>query len=246
MKATMLVCAAVCGGGLIGETADEAYARLTAYRSVWETNAVAYARSICLAKDLDAAAANGMWFVDAMSFPDVTETNRLDSILQAKEEIMRQGYIEGSIQSNTNCWYALADFIARLKTTVDPRWQEEDENRPFFDFNNYRQECLEAHMRQYTNRVSKADAVKAFNRVWHSMFAAKWNREVNLHSALRHAKQMMRDRFWLFGAKDLPADVKNACRSNIVERARLTADEERYIFDEVPDWYYKVMGIKRK
>ena len=59
-----------------------------------------------------------------------------------------------------------------------------------------------------------------------------------------YAKQTMRDRFWLFGAKDLPPDVKAVCRSNIVVRAHLTPEEEKHIFDDVPDWYLRLKGIK--
>ena len=47
----------------------------------------------------------------------------------------------------------------------------------------------------------------------------------------------MKERFWLFGAKDLPADVKAVCRSNIVERAHLTPEEEHDIFEVIPSWF---------
>ena len=41
-------------------------------------------------------------------------------------------------------------------------------------------------------------------------------------------------------------EIKAMCRSNIVERAHLTAEEERDIFEYLPYWYYRVMGIKQK
>ena len=79
------------------------------------------------------------------------------------------------------------------------------------------------------------------------MIRDKQNRERALKRAQDYAKyQTMRDRFWLFGAKDLSADVKALCRSNIVDRAHLTPEEEHDIFEDVPDWYYRVMGIRGK
>ena len=232
-------------GGLLAETAEEAYARLSSYRSVWDTNALAYVKLAAIGDDPAVTEAKAKWFVDVLAFPDVTETNRLDEVLSAKEKII--SYNDGSygIESNTNCWYAVADFIARLKSVVDPGWQDVEGESFSIALRNYRQECLEAYVRQYTNVVSGVDPTNAFYQGWHSMYIDKWNREVSLNSALDSAKHTMKDRFWLFGAKDFPAEVKAVCRSNIVERAHLTAEEERDIFEDVPYWYNRVMGTKK-
>ena len=69
------------------------------------------------------------------------------------------------------------------------------------------------------------------------MYIDKWNREVSISSALDRAKNTMRDRFWLFGTKGLSDSEKAICRSNIVERAHLTPEEEHEIFEVIPDWF---------
>ena len=157
---------------------------------------------------------------------------------------------------------ALADYIARLKSAADPRWIDGSyyvvtdvlpdgstigaNTNPLLNFASYKLEHYENYRQSHTNFVNETDAHNAFAEEWSNMVRNRQNRERALERAQRYAKHIMRDRFWLFGAKDWPSDVKAACRSNMVSRAHLTADEDRYIFDEVPDWYYKVMGIKRK
>ena len=245
MKRLVLSCMMIDVFALHAETAEEAYARLSSYRSVWDTNALAYVKLAAIGDDPAVAEAKAKWFVDVLAFPDVTETNRLDEVLSAKEKII--SYNDGSygIESNTNCWYAVADFIARLKSVVDPGWQDVEGESFFIALRNYRQECLEAYVRQYTNVVSGVDPTNAFYQGWHSMYIDKWNREVSLESALNRAKHTMKERFWWFGAKNMPDEVKDVRRSNIVTRAHLTPAEEHFIFDDKPDFYYKIMGIKR-
>ena len=222
---------------LLAETAEEAYARLSSYRSVWDTNAVAYVKLAAIGEDPAIAEAKAKWFVDVLAFPDVTETNRLNEVLFAKKKII--SYNDGSygVESNTNCWYAVADFIARLKSVSDPLWQDVESETFSRALRNYRRECLEAYVRQYTNFVSGVNPTNAFYREWHSMYIHKWNREVSISSALDRAKNTMRDRFWLFGTKGLSDSEKAICRSNIVERAHLTPEEEHEIFEVIPDWF---------
>lgn len=247
---------------LLAETTEEAYARLSSYRSLWETNVVAYYKTAKAINDPAFAVANGKWFVDFLSYPDVTETNRLEDVLYAREKVISDCAGSFGVESNTNCWYALADYIAHLKDVSDPRWIDERHEvitgyfddgvaicantNPLLNFASYKQEHYEEYKRQHTNLVVEADAFNAFHKEWRLMIRGKKNREYALKRVQDYAKQMIRDRFWLFGAKDLSDSEKAVCRSNIVERAHLTPEEEREIFDYVPEWYYKVMGIKRK
>ena len=71
-------------GALQGETVEEAYARLSAYRSVWETNAWAYVQTVPVVTNKALAEANGLWFADFLKYPDITDTNRLHEIIRAK------------------------------------------------------------------------------------------------------------------------------------------------------------------
>ncbi|MBR4257413.1 MAG: hypothetical protein IKQ17_00110 [Kiritimatiellae bacterium] len=263
MNKLLALGAAAFIGGLFAETEEEAYARLSAYRNVWETNAWAYAKSINLAKGQESSGANGRWFVDFLSYPDVTDTNRFYEVFSARETVLFRTTGAYGIRDNTNCWYALADYIARIKDVADPRWIDEQyefvtdvlddgvtlggNTNPLLNFASYKLEHYEEYKRQHTNLVVEADAFNAFCEEWRFMIRDKQNRERALKRAQDYAKyQTMRDRFWLFGAKDLSADVKALCRSNIVERAHLTPEEEHDIFEDVPDWYYRVMGIRGK
>ena len=246
MKRILVVVSVIALSALLAETAEEAYARLSSYRGVWETNATAYAKLAAIGDDPAVAEAKTRWLLDVLAFPDVTETNRLVDVLWAKEEILSWNGGSASIVGNTNCWYAVADYIARLKSVADPGWQDVESESFSRAVRNYRQECLEAYVRQHTNFVAGVNPTNSFYRGWRSMYIDKWNREVRISSALDSAKQRIKMDFWLFGAKDFPAEVKAVCRSNIVERAHLTTEEERYIFEDVPYWYNRVMGIERK
>ena len=246
MKRILVVVSVIALSALLAETAEEAYARLSSYRGVWETNATAYAKLAAIGDDPAVAEAKTRWLLDVLAFPDVTETNRLVDVLWAKEEILSWNGGSASIVGNTNCWYAVADYIARLKSVADPGWQDVESEGFSSAVRNYRQACLEAYVRQHANFVAGADPTNSFYRGWRSMYIDKWNREVRISSALDSAKQRIKMDFWLFGAKDFPAEVKAVCRSNIVERAHLTTEEERYIFEDVPYWYNRVMGIERK
>ena len=246
MKRMLVVVSVIVSNSLLAETAEEAYARLSSYRGVWETNATAYAKLAAIGDDPAVAETKTRWLLDVLAFPDVTETNRLVDVLWAKEEILSWNGGSASIVGNTNCWYAVADYIARLKSVADPGWQDVESEGFSSAVRNYRQACLEAYVRQHANFVAGADPTNSFYRGWRSMYIDKWNREVRISSALDSAKQRIKMDFWLFGAKDFPAEVKAVCRSNIVERAHLTTEEERYIFEDVPYWYNRVMGIERK
>ena len=93
-----------------GETVEEAYARLTAYRSVWETNAWAYVQTVPVVTNDALAEANGRWFVDFLQYPDVTDTNRLDEIFRARNyAVWHYGDVIG-ILDNTHAWYAVAAY----------------------------------------------------------------------------------------------------------------------------------------
>ena len=261
MKKILTVGTGVLACSLLAETVEEAYVRLSSYRSLWETNAVAYCKTAKAINSPAFAAANGKWFVDFLSYPDAT-TNRLEDVLYAREKVISDGAGSFGVESNTNCWYALADYIAHLKDVSDPRWIDERHEvitgylddgvaicantNPLLNFASYKLKHYEEYRRQHTNLVVETDASNAFYKEWRTTIRGKKNREYALKRVQDYAKQMMRDRFWLFGANGLSGSEKAVCRSNIVERAHLTLEEEREIFDYVPEWYYKVMGIKRK
>ena len=78
MKRLVLSCMMIGVFALHAETAEEAYARLSSYRSVWDTNALAYVKLAAIGDDPAVAEAKAKWFVDVLAFPDVTETNRLE------------------------------------------------------------------------------------------------------------------------------------------------------------------------
>jgi hypothetical protein len=262
MKKILIVGICALASPLLAETAEEAYARLSSYKSLWETNAIAYYKTVKAINDPAFAVANGMWFVDFLAYPDATEANRLEDVLYAREKVISDGTGSYGVESNTNCWYALADYIARLKDVSDPRWVDERyevvtgyfddgvaicaNTNPLLNFARYKLEHYEEYKRRHTNLVTKSEVDNAFRRKWSADIRERQRKERELKRAQNHAKQMMRDRFWLFGAKGLSDSEKIVCRSNIVERAHLTPEEEREIFDYVPEWYYKVMGIKRK
>lgn len=262
MRKILAMCVAVHLGVLVGETADEAYARLSAYRSVWETNVWAYVNTVPLTRDKSAAEANGRWFADFLSFPDVTETNRMESIFFARERVFLQCADSPGILYNTNAWYALADYIARLKAASDPRWIDESyvvvtdhrddgvaicaNTNPLLNFASYKKEHFDEFRSRHADLGTYGDAINAFHAEWRKMIDVRQKREWTLESALRCAKQTMKEQFWLFGAEALPAEAKATCRFNIVQRAHLSAEEERDIFYNVPDWYIKVRGRKAK
>ena len=264
MKKLLMSCIMACGGMLAceSETVDEAYARLSSYRSLWDTNAVAYTKTVWSIRDPAFAVANGKWFVDFLSYPDESAANKLEYVLYAKESVISRNASSYGVQSNTNCWYALADYIARLKAASDPRWIDEKYNfvtevlddgvtfggntNPLLDFASYKLEHYEEYKRQHTNLVTETAALNSFYAEWSDGVSERQKKERALKRIQDFAKQTMKERFWLFGAKDLSADVKALCRSNIVDRAHLTPEEEHDIFEDVPDWYYRVMGIRRK
>ena len=245
MKKLFLFGISALVGYISAETAEEACARLSSHRSLWETNAMAYAKMSVTGKDPVVAEAKAKWFMDVMAFPDVTETNRLDEVILAKEKILSWNTGSRGVIDNTNCWYAVADFIARVKAVADPEWQDVEGESFSSAVRNYRQECLDAYVRQHTNFVAGVNPTNSFYRGWRSMYKDKWNREVRLSSALNRAKQVMKEDFWWFGAKTMSDAEKAVCRSNIVIRAHLTPAEEHFIFDDKPDLYYKIMGIKK-
>ena len=164
MKGLPVVAVAITCGMLFGETSEEAYARALSYRSLWDTNARAYAKLVAIGDDPAVAEAKAKWFVDVLSFPDVTDTNRLDDVLWAKKKIISWNAGSHGIVGNTNCWYAVADFISRLKSAADPKWQSGGEDGPLFDFASYRRECFEVYMRQHTNSVPEATVRETFDR----------------------------------------------------------------------------------
>ena len=246
---------------LPGETVDEAYARLTAYRSVWETNAWAYIQTVPVVTNKALAEANGRWFVDFLQYPDVTDTNRLTEIILAKDYAILHNGGRIGIYDNTNAWYAVADYIAHLKDVADPRWIDESyivvtdvmddgvkiiaNTNPLLDFASYKLEHFTAFRQAHTNLANEIDALNAFFRDWSDMTRSKIRWEKRLKWALDKPKQSIRENFWWFGTKNMSEEEKSVCRSNIVARARLTPAEEHFIFDDKPNYYYKIMGIKK-
>ena len=88
MKRTLVLGGIVFAGCLFAETVDEAYARLSSYRSLWETNTVAYYKTVGAIENPAFAVVNGKWFVDFLAYPDISDTNRLDDVIWAKSEII--------------------------------------------------------------------------------------------------------------------------------------------------------------
>ena len=262
MKRILVVVSVIASSALLAETPEEAYARVSSCRDVWNTNALAYVKQVAIGDDPALAGTKAKWFVDVLGFPDVSETNRLGDVLYAKEEFLSWNTCLDSVISNTNCWYAVADFIARLKAASDPRWIDEKYNfvtevlddgvtfggntNPLLDFASYKLEHYEEYKRQHTNLVTEAEVFNSFYEKWSDGVSERQRRERALKRIQDFAKQRIKMDFWLFGAKDFPAEVKAVCRSNIVERAHLTTEEERDIFEDVPYWYNRVMGTKKK
>ena len=116
---------------------------------------------------------------------------------------------------------------------------------PLLNFATYKLEHYEEYRRQHTNLVTDTEVFNSFYAEWSDSVSKRQRKERALKRAQNYAKNMMKTRFWLFGAKDLPADVKAVCRSNIVERAHLTPEEEHDIFEDIPYWF-KRLGIKHK
>lgn len=246
MKRIILICFTMGVCALLGETVEEAYARLSAYRSVWETNAWAYVESVPVVTNDVLAEANGRWFVDFLQYPDVTVTNRLNEIFRAKDyAIWHYGDAIG-ILDNTNAWYAVADYIAHLKDVADARWIDESyivvtdvmddgvkivaNTNPLLDFASYKQEHFGCFRQTHTNLTNEIDALNAFFREWSNMTDSNIRREELLNAALVEPKRSIRENFWWFGTEKMSEAEKSLCRSNIVERARLSQEEADSIF----------------
>ena len=253
MKRLLVVVSVIASSALLAETAEEAYARLSSYRSLWETNAVAYRKTVKAINDPAFADANGKWFVDFLSYPDESATNKLEDVLYARERVILHNVGSYGVQSNTNCWYALADYIAHLKDISDPRWIDEKYNfvtevlddgvtfggntNPLLDFASYKLEHYEEYKRQHTNLVTEAEVFNSFYEKWSDGVSERQRRERALKRIQDYAKQTMKERFWLFGTKGLSDSEKAVCRSNIVERAHLTPEEEHEMFEVIPHWF---------
>ena len=253
MKRALVLGGIVFAGCLFAETAEEAYARLSSYRSLWETNTVAYYKTVRATKGPTLAAANGRWFLDFLAYPDVSETNRLIKVLDAKQKVIFDNADAYGIRDNTNCWYALADYIARLKDVSDPRWIDErydfvtevlddgvtfgGNTNPLLNFATYKLEHYEEYRRQHTNLVTDTEVLNAFYAEWSDGVSERQTRERELAYLQKKAKQTMKERFWLFGTKGLSDSEKAVCRSNIVERAHLTPEEEHEMFEVIPHWF---------
>ena len=250
MKRTLVLGGIVFAGCLFAETVDEAYARLSSYRSLWETNTVAYYKTVRAISDPAFAIANGKWFIDFLSYPDESVTNSIEDVLYAREKVLLRNTSSYGIVGNTNCWYALADYIAHLKDVSDPRWIDERyevitgyfddgvaicaNTNPLLNFASYKLEHYEEYKRQHTNLVTDVDVANAFHKEWSRGVQVRQEKEWALRRIHDFAKQRIKMDFWLVGAKDLPADIKAVCRSNIVERAHLTPGEEHDIFEDIP------------
>ena len=248
MKRLILFYFAMGAYALQGETVDEAYARLTAYRSVWETNAWAYVQTVPVVTNKALAEANGRWFVDFLQYPDITDTNRLSEIIGAKRYAILHNGGRMGIFDNTNAWYAVADYIAHLKDVADPRWIDESyivvtevlddgakivaNTNPLLNFASYKLEHFTAFRQAHTNLVNETDALNAFFKEWSNMTLSNIRREWMLNDALIEPKRTIRENFWWFGAEKMSEAGKSICRSNIVERARLSQEEADSIFVE--------------
>lgn len=249
MKRLMLFfCAALGCGPMRGETVEEAYARLTAYRSVWDTNAWAYVQTVPVVTNVAIAEANGRWFADFLQYPDVTATNRMDEILRAKKyAIGHYGYAIG-IFDNTNAWYAVADYIAHLKDASDPRWIDESydvvtdvmadgvkivaNTNPLLDFASYKQEHFSDYRQAHTNLVNETDALNSFFMEWSNMTDSIIRRERMIQWAMHEPKRAIRECFWWFGSCRLLDAERASVQSNIIERAQLSLEEADSIFTE--------------
>ena len=125
-QSVLLVAAMAPCALALGETEEEAYARLSMCKSIWETNCTAYVNAIRLATDTNASSANGRWFADFMGFPDFVETNRWFEILKAKQSaIQRFGGARG-IRDSSNAWFAVAEYVGRMRRESIPGFMNEE------------------------------------------------------------------------------------------------------------------------
>lgn len=246
MKTKVFIGMVAAAVAACGETSAEAYARLSACRSIWETNAYAYVKSIRLADDSAAVDANGRWFIDFVELPDVTETNRIAEVLRAKADGMLWYSGGDGITYSTNTWLAVADYILRLKNASDPRWIDEsgDEEEvpldggicivtntnPLLDFAIYKAENYDAFRQQHTN-ISEIASLNLFAREWYDMVDARQRREREIKLATGRALRLV-NMFWRIGAQKFSVEAKSNFRSNIVERARLTESEAHTAFGD--------------
>ena len=246
MKAEVFIGMVAAAVAACGETSAEAYARLSACRGIWETNAYAYIKSIRLADDSAAVDANGRWFIDFVELPDVAETNRIAEVLRAKADGMLWYSGCDGIAYSTNTWLAVADYISRLKNASDPRWidesgcEEEDvldggiciatNANPLLDFALYKAENYESFRQRHTN-ISEIASLNLFAREWCDMIEARQRREREVKLAIERALSLI-NIFWRMGARTFSVEAKSNFRSNIVERARLTEAEEHTVFGD--------------
>jgi hypothetical protein len=202
-------------------------------REIWNTNAlqcVQSARGI-INRQLYGVSAErmfGQWFVDFLGYPDVTETNRIEEVLYAKERAIFDFARLSGIVDNTNAWFATADFLGRLREVKDPRWIDESarvitgyvnaipiyaNTNSLFDFTAYRKTHPDADFRD-----------------WKMMVASRKRRERAILRVERMILRVIGEFYWRCGAKSLSIDEQAMCRSNIVVRARLTRKEEEDVF----------------
>ena len=248
MKRLVVFGVIIAGRTVSGGTVEEAYERLTAHRSVWETNVWAYVQTVPVTTNELASEANGRWFVDFIQYPDISVSNRFDGILRAKgQAIWRYADIAG-VHDNSNAWYAVADYIGHLKAAADPRWIDEsydvvtsvDEDgvesvtnsNPLLNFDHYRQEHFSDFRQSHTNLVNETDALNAFFKEWSDMTDLNVKRERLLKTSLHEPKRTIRECFWWFGMDHLSDAERAVVRSNIVERARLSQEEAESIFTD--------------
>lgn len=233
MKNILIAVILVCCEGVVFAEDIGAQIRFSTCRKIWETNAlqcVKSARRIIgqgMREDKGDCLFNE-WFVDFLNYPDITDTNRVEEVLLAKEVALLDFASSPGIVDNTNVWFAAADFLGRLRKIKDSRWidksmdvvtdridgvQITSNGNPLLDFNLYRKE----------NPNAKFSA-------WKEMVASHRRREYAIARMERKLLQIVGEFYWRLGARELSQEAKEICRHEIIHRAQLTKEEENDIF----------------
>lgn len=236
MKGILMgVIAGFCSFAIFAEMND-VQSRFLFCREIWQTNALQCVKSArgIIGSSLSDANDNsvfGRWFVEFLDYPDVTDTNRLEKVLFAKERAIFDFASLPGVVDNTNVWFAAADFLGRLREVKAP-CRIDGSTRVVTGYINDVAICA--------NTNSLLD-FKAYRRVhpgadfrsWKKMVALRRSREQAIASAERVTLRVLGEFYWRWGARGLSPEELCVCRSNIVMRARLTREEEDEVFSGV-------------
>jgi hypothetical protein len=227
--AVILVC---CEGAVFAEDIG-AQMRFSTCRKIWETNAFQCVRSArgIIGHGMRAEKGDrlfGEWFVDFLNYPDITDTNRVEEVLLAKEVALLDFASSPGIIDNTNVWFAAADFLGRLRKIKDSRWIV-DSARVKSGFINGVTICANTNSLLYFNAYRRMHP-NANYRIWKKMIVARQRREYTIARMERKILQTFGEFYWRLGARELSQEAKEICRHEIIHRAQLTKEEANDIF----------------